>query len=334
MNKKLNAALVGFGAVARNAYLPALSAAGFVIRKISDPDADARAAARVAVPGSEIFNDLASIPTGSDLDAIIITAPPAAHCDALRLAAPAATALLVEKPLCLADQLSQLRAVSPTERVMVAHTRRFWPVYQELVRALHSGSIGALQRLDMVLYTAPPSTDHRRSPGQGGSLHDLAPHMLDLMWVICGGAPERIAATTSGEHWTIRCHYARDLAVTIRVGYGRRYTEKISVLGTCGALHLTNPYGCLRRSPRTSVRARLTDQTRRLIGVMRGQSMLRVSIEQTVRVFRTALSGAGPFSPGWEDGVRVVDWLGRIIGAADQDTIAGPLRSTQAERAA
>jgi len=311
--------LVGLGAVARNAYLPALANASAQVCAVTDPAPGALAIARRELPGCEAHPRLENMLTGDRLDAVVIAAPPSAHCDVLLKVLAAGVPVLVEKPMCLVGQLHELLHTTATEHVMVAHTRRFWRPYQDLIAAVHNSEAGELQRIEMILQTAPGRYDHRLSAREGGALHDLAPHMLDLMCVLCGGVPQQVVAKKSAGDIDIRCDYPRGLTVSIRVGFGRHYIERVSVQGTMGALCLSNPYGRLYRSASVSELARAADQWRRVREVLRGRTLLKMSIGATVGAFMSALNGRGPFAPGWADGMRIMQLLAQITAALDAD---------------
>lgn len=307
--RKATVGLVGFGAVARQGYLPALNTLAVPVAAVVDPEPSARARAQRALPRARVYADLEDMLDHGAVEAVIIASPPSSHWRVLTRTVSSGAAVLVEKPLCLVGNAPDLHGLCSTTRIMVAHNRRYWPRYRQLVDAVRSGRVGRLRRVSLEFQAAPGGDDHRWARNEGGALHDLAPHLVDMMWLLCRNMPVSADAWSVSDGVHIEYTNPGPIKISVHVSYGSRYIERIVVEGTEGALSLTNPYGRLRQSRDASLPARGTDEARRLFAVLHGRSLLRVTLTGMLDAFFASLAGDNPFVPGWDDGVRVIHML-------------------------
>jgi predicted dehydrogenase len=175
-------------------------------------------------------------------------------------------------------------------------------------------------------------TQHRFSAEEGGILHDLGGHAIDLAADLLGEEPESVMAVLSSDRWPndhlrIDLSFADGSAVRCDLAYDASTFERLSVRGPRGRLSLRDPNMAIHlerngaRGPRIAARCRDVA----VFGyraLRRGQAMARFSIMTALTSFVQALASGEPFSPGLEDAVRNVRWLEAAARSASEGTPA------------
>ena len=185
MSGPLRLGLAGFGRLARDYYVPALRTIPDArVVAVADPLSESRAAASERLSSPEVYSDSAAMLERSRLDAVLVASPPSTHLPIWRDAARRGLAVFLEKPVVLSSQISEIERVNPLPRLMLDFNRRFWPTYQRVGGLLRSGALGNPVEVDFRLHTDILSwstvTRHRLAPEEGGILHDLGGHAIDL----------------------------------------------------------------------------------------------------------------------------------------------------------
>src|SRR2546422_4474679 len=169
MNDPIRVGVIGAGAIAQVAHLPALRRmAGVEVVAICDNDiAKARAlAGRFEVRDS--YDDIEDVLRYASADAVVICTPNHLHEIHAMAALAAGAHVLCERPLALtAPGVERLLQASEKhgKRVMVGMNHRFRSDVQAVRGFLAGGDIGPLQAGPPGLVTLPPP----RPPGRGGA---------------------------------------------------------------------------------------------------------------------------------------------------------------------
>jgi predicted dehydrogenase len=187
--RKLRFGLIGFGAFAERAVLPAMRDVQNVevvaLQKRSLAEAEAKAQIHGIPLAFASVDDLVAHP---EVDAVFIVSANAAHCPETLAAARAGKHVLVEKPMALnvreAEEMIEA-CRSAGVRLMVGHLIRFSPLIRHIRETLRSGVLGSITyaRADFV-YDGRLS--HRgwlrdRAVAGGGPLFDVGVHCLDAL---------------------------------------------------------------------------------------------------------------------------------------------------------
>jgi predicted dehydrogenase len=198
--------VLGCGGIARAAHLSSLGRiAGAEVVALADADPGSLAAARALAPGARAVSDCNDVLEMSDVDAVIISLPPALHADAAIAALHHGKHVYIEKPLAtsLADAERVAAASRGTALVsMMGFNYRRNPIVIQAREAIAAGSLGAPLAMRTVFSTparAVPAWKQRRDTG-GGVLLDLAVHHIDLTRFLLGAE----IATVSAELQSIR----------------------------------------------------------------------------------------------------------------------------------
>jgi predicted dehydrogenase len=324
VNEPLRLGVAGFGRLAREYYLPALrTISGACLVAVADPLRESRAAAAERLPSLDVYRDPSAMLEGAGLDAVLVASPPSSHLPIWKDAAARGLAVFMEKPFVLSAQLPQIEQVNPSARLMLDFNRRFWPTYQRVGELVRAGTLGKPVEVDFLLHTDVLSwstvTRHRLEEKEGGILHDLGGHALDLATDLFRREPETVAAEATSRRWPndhvrLALAFADGSAFRCELAYGDRTRERLSILGPRGRLHLADPNMAIHvernRTRELRIAARCVDGA--IFGyraLRRDRTMSRSSIRCALASFVCALREDAPFSPGFEDAVRNALWV-------------------------
>ena len=171
--------LVGAGRLAEVGYLPAAAAArDVVVGGVAEPDPVRRDRIAALARGVPAFADAAALLAGTDVDALVLATPAAAHLGDARLGAVEGLPVLVEKPPA-PDRAgaAELAALEPAP--YVALNRRFDPAIAALRAATPTGAEVAV--VAEIAYRRGGWGTHAVADD---ALLDLGPHLVDLArWI-------------------------------------------------------------------------------------------------------------------------------------------------------
>src|SRR5262245_6683978 len=199
---ELHLGVIGFGRLVRHYYLPALRAlAGIHVVAVVDPLPESRQSARQRLPDVEIYADHGRMLDQVRLDGVLVVSPPSTHLEIWSATATRGIPTFVEKPLALSSQLPGLETIREEPPVMIDFNRRFWPTYNRARDIVRQGVLGNPVQFEYRLHLDVPRwstiTTHRLDPKEGGVLHDLGCHAIDLAIQLIGEEPETIVAATT-----------------------------------------------------------------------------------------------------------------------------------------
>lgn len=189
----LKAAIIGFGAVARNGHCPAYAESREAkIVAVVDRTEERRQAARESLPEVATFATMEELASSAEIDFVDICTPPALHGEPMLSALARGWNVLCEKPLLLdLVELEKVRSLAKQSEktVMPVHNWKYAPIVRRATEALRSGAIGQLRGLEMetlrIQDCAVADPDHpnwRRDPAiaGGGVLMDHGWHAIYL----------------------------------------------------------------------------------------------------------------------------------------------------------
>lgn len=259
MSERFAGALVGFGAVAEHAHLPAYrSHPRLALRAVVEPDAHRRARARERLGGEvRLFPDLASL-LGEWRPAFLdVAAPPAGHADAIARAAEAGVHVLVEKPLArtLAEAQRALEATRRAGTVLVTvHNWHYSPAVRAARAAVAAGAVGIPREVSFVTERRQPAGGAGSwrldvKTAGGGILVDHGWHQLYLARRLLGGAdPLGVCARVERRRWhaasvedTAECQVRFDggARAELRLSWAsERRRTLVTLRGSAGELRL------------------------------------------------------------------------------------------------
>lgn len=157
-------------------------------------------ARRHGVPTS--YSDAGRLIRDPEINAIYIATPPSSHEEYAIQSIKAGKPVYIEKPIST-DSGSTQRILEAAQKHKVratgAYYRRRLPLFEKVKQLVHSGELGKISLISIRLFLAQENntiaqteTNWRLNPeiSGGGLFHDLAPHMLDILfWIF--GKPEK-----------------------------------------------------------------------------------------------------------------------------------------------
>lgn len=271
--RRLRGALIGFGAVAENGHAPAYTAGAPVeLVAVADASAERLERARALWPGLRAYASLdALLSAEADLDFVDVATPPFCHAEQARAALARGLHVLCEKPLTLdpAEFQALRRAAERAGRALFAvHNWAYSPQWVKVAALARSGSIGKLQRVELVVRRTQPSVsalpgDWRKDPklSGGGILVDHGWHALYLVHRLLGGEATLAAASLSApvagaadEESVIRLRYpAAEAAISLTWRAAAR-ANTATLVGSRGRVDLLDDRVFLRSSGRAEER--------------------------------------------------------------------------------
>jgi predicted dehydrogenase len=196
MNKPLNLAIIGCGAVIEELHLPSLrrlSRQGALrVSMLVDPSPDRMARLHRHFPEAVCIDDIERAFPRPGTDLALVASPPSLHRRHVLTALSFGCDVLCEKPLAISpsDVVEMSRAAERHARIlMVGMTRRFFPSLATAASLLQKGMLGEgiqFSCLEGGVYQWPIASDapFRREAGGGGVLVDKGVHVLDsLLWL-------------------------------------------------------------------------------------------------------------------------------------------------------
>lgn len=140
------------------------------------------------------YNDADELLANPDINAVYVATPPSTHLDYALKALAAGKNVYIEKPMVLNQCDAQLleEAVNKNhQKLVVAHYRRFLPMYLKVKELIASKSIGDIKFVDLRFLQPYDFNDKAtwrldEKVSGGGYFHDIAPHQIDLMYHFFG----------------------------------------------------------------------------------------------------------------------------------------------------
>ncbi len=187
--KKIRFGIIGFGAFAERAILPAIresrNAEITAIQKRSIEEAKKKASEYSV---SEYYDSPEKLAASENVDAVFIVSANSAHCNETIIAANAKKHVLVEKPMAIntAEAQQMIDACNNNNvTLMVGHMLRFSPLLKRIKQIIESGELGEISfaRAQFV-YDVRNSKRNwvtQREFAGGGPLFDIGVHCLDAI---------------------------------------------------------------------------------------------------------------------------------------------------------
>lgn len=195
MNSKISWGIIGCGDVAEIKSGPAFqkcenSQLLAVMRRNGDLAKDFAMRHNV----THYYNDADEFLKNRDINAVYVATPPSTHLHYALKALKAGKNVYIEKPMVLSvnEALKLENAVDNSpNKLVVAHYRRFLPMYIKVKELIDRHIIGTINFVDLKFLKPHDFNDKagwRLEPevSGGGYFHDIAPHQIDLMYHFFG----------------------------------------------------------------------------------------------------------------------------------------------------
>jgi len=174
-------------------------------RLMAVADQDATRARAAAPPGAQACDDYRRIIERPDVEAVIVSTPPASHQEIALAALAAGKHVLCEKPLAnsVAACRQMVEAARAAGRLLATgFNHRYFPAVRFLKETLDSGRIGELDHVRA--FAGHQGLSQFQAPWMysqeaigGGALCDVGLHVIDLVRYVLGEVTEVFGAATA-----------------------------------------------------------------------------------------------------------------------------------------
>jgi len=208
VKSKLRVGVVGYGQVAENAHVPALSRLNdrFSIAAVADPSPERREAASsdLGLEPTAVFSVTDALFESDLIDVALLAVPPSRRPEIASQALGAGVHVVAEKPLASTEHRARAlvqEARSSTARLFMVHNYLFFPEIEAARTLATSGAIGAVRHVsvNMLGVVADEGDDWRTtaSVSGGGVLMDMM-HAVYLAQTLSG---EEVETCTALAHY-------------------------------------------------------------------------------------------------------------------------------------
>jgi UDP-N-acetylglucosamine 3-dehydrogenase len=204
MNRKLRAAIIGAGQIARSGHIPGYQKAGVEIAAICDVNDTAVKQVSEASGIPRYYTDWKKMLAEGGFEVVSICTPPFLHFEMAVESAQKGYAVLVEKPMGRTlDECDQMIAAAQKAGVllMISQNQRFMAGHQLAKEILDSGVLGKPYLVHAVFgHSGPekwsPTQQWYFNPGSAGFgvMSDLGSHKIDLIRWLTGQEVSWISA--------------------------------------------------------------------------------------------------------------------------------------------
>jgi xylose dehydrogenase (NAD/NADP) len=310
--------VIGAGRVARTHVVPAILNADQAVLWAAASREKHRAEALGPQQAYDSYDALLQDP---GVDAVYIATHNGLHRELVLAALERGAHVLCEKPLGrTAAECEEMVAAADASGclLMEAFMYRYHPQLrkaQELVRASAIGELKVVEASFRVLLT--DSTDVRMRPEWGGgALLDVGCYCVNVTRLFLGDVPRNVRAWAriDAEHGidtstTAVLEYASGTHAVVSCGFESGPLQRVTLVGTDGAIDLTEPFVTWQQPPRLTVR---TEQKEQVV-TFEPVSTFRLEVEDFCTTIR---SGTSPVL-GPTEGLLNARILDRVTAAGD-----------------
>lgn len=259
MARQIGYAVVGLGAVARTAVLPAFPRAENcrLVAVVSGDRAKAQLFAREFKVAAYHYDELRQCLQRDDVNAAYIALPNSLHCDYAVEAARAGVHVLCAPPMAItADECRRMIRTCQTNRVklMIAYRLHFRPAVLKAIALVRAGQIGIPKTFssdDTCRLEDPDSTWLQRRLG-GGTVYHLGVDTINAARSMLGAEPAQVMAMTArtsrryggdvDESAVALIRFPDERLAHVHTSFGEERTSGFTVFGEDGRIRVHDAY--------------------------------------------------------------------------------------------
>lgn len=330
--------VIGCGAIAARAHLPAFKRAGAEIVALSDVDLTRaiRLAKRFDVP--HVYRDHHELLAG-DIELVSVCTPPKTHATIAVDAARAGKHVLLEKPMATTLQDAE-RIIGECDsnkvKLCMMHEYRFIPSFMEAKRRVSRGRVGKVLSIQMTVHPQFPMkwSDAAWLYDKWALLDDIGVHYVDILNYLTEAEPRRVwvvARDTTGKMGFFNYIQAVIELANSCVAYldlswvTGSYEATVQLFGTAGRIdidvrndYLSESHGSLTPFDEISTTFRKSWRTFSRVASKKAFRYPLVYHDVVIRSFLDSLARNEEPPVGAEDGKRAVEFLEKIKQAAER----------------
>jgi predicted dehydrogenase len=308
--------VIGAGRVARTHVVPAILSTDRAVLWAAASREKRRAEALGPQRAYDSYDALLQDPS---VDAVYIATHNGLHRELVLAALARGAHVLCEKPLGrTAEECEEMVAAADVSGclLMEAFMYRYHPQLREAQRLVHARAIGDLTVVEAsfrVLLTDPSDVRMRPAWG-GGALLDVGCYCVNVARLFLGDVPQNVRAWARLDaergidtSTTAVLEYASGTHAVVSCGFESGPSQRVTLVGTDGAIDLTEPFVTWQRPPRLTVR---TEQREQVV-TFEPVSTFRMEVED----FCVAIRGGAPPLLGPDEGLLNARILDRVTAA-------------------
>lgn len=340
----LRLGMIGCGWIAEAVHMPALAAMPEArVVAVADSRDVRRAVAARRFPGARPHRDAAALLADPEVEAVVVSLPPAANREVATAALEAGRHLYLEKPLALRVEDGEAilaaagRAAERTRTVaMIGFNFRRSPAVAAALAALARGDLGDLQLIQgQTSWRVDTAGTWRAAPseGGGGALSDLLSHHIDLVHLLAGRSALAVTALAHGSPdafatVSVQLELGGAVAQLHASHAPGRNANRLVLSGTAGEMTLDlldpAPPAVTRGAPAFGRLGRLAEAARRFQPLRALAAPLgEPSFAVALGAFVAAAQGRVPAEPSLAAGLEVM----RVVDAARRSAAARGART-------
>jgi glucose-fructose oxidoreductase len=259
MARQIGYAVIGLGALARTAVLPAFASVenSRLVAVVSGDRAKAQIIAREFKAAAYHYDELRQCLQRDDVNAAFIALPNSLHCDYAVEAARAGVHVLCAPPMAVtADECRRMIRTCLTNRVklMIGYRGYFRPAVLKAVSLVRAGQIGTPKTFSSD-YTCrlddPDSTWLQRRLG-GGTVYHLGIDAINAARALLGAEPAQVMAMTArtsrryggdvDEGAVALIRFPDERLAHFHTSFGEERSSEFTVFGEEGAIRVEGAY--------------------------------------------------------------------------------------------
>jgi glucose-fructose oxidoreductase len=260
MAKQIGYAVIGLGAVARTAVLPAFARNAHnsrLVAVISRDRAKAQAVGEEFRAAAYQFDEFRQCLQREDVNALYIALPTSLHCDYTVEAARAGIHVVCEAPMAIvADECRRMIRTCQTNRtkLMLAYRFHFRPASLKALELVRAGEIGLPKTTssDFTLRVEDPASPYLQRRMGGGTVYNLGVECINAARSVLGTEPAQVMAMTArtgrryggdvDEGAVALIRFPGERLAHFHTSFGEEPTSGFTIFGEEGLLRLTDAY--------------------------------------------------------------------------------------------
>jgi glucose-fructose oxidoreductase len=260
MAKQIGYAVMGLGAVARSAVLPAFAHIPHnsrLVAVISRDRAKAQSVAEQFQAAPYALEEFRQCLQREDVNALYIALPTSLHCDYTVEAARAGVHVICEAPMAIvADECRRMIRTCQTNRtkLMLAYRFHFRPASLKTLELARAGDIGLLKTVssDYTMRAEDPASSYLQRRMGGGTVYNLGVECINAARSVLGTEPAQVMAMTArtsrryggdvDEGAIALIRFPGERLAHFHTSFGEEPTATFTIFGEDGLLRLTGAY--------------------------------------------------------------------------------------------
>ena len=244
MTKSIRLGILGCGQIVQDVHFPNLATLpSVVVTAFAETDAEQQAQARTAFPQATLYEDYRELLNMAEVDAVLIALPNALHAEATIHALQMDKHVYLEKPFAMTLEEGQniLTAAQQSDKVgMMGFAYRYNPLYHKTKQHISAGRLGEVRHVQSTFaFSEREHAAWHQDPAQGGALHDIGVHHIDLLHYWMASDVVAVNALASELHTAVmQLQFANGAFAQVTACWQSAEIDRFDIYGSQAFMHL------------------------------------------------------------------------------------------------